>query len=53
MKLLIVILLSLPINILRAEVDALNISKLVVLKRNKPSCDRLGNVYDACHWKAR
>ena len=50
MKLLIVILLSLPINILRAEVDTLNISKLVVLKRNKPSCDRLGNVYDACQW---
>ena len=20
------------------------------MKRNKPSCDRLGNIYDACQW---
>ena len=20
------------------------------MKRNKPTCDRLGNVYDACQW---
>ena len=26
------------------------ISNVKVMKRNKPSCDRLGNVYDACQW---
>ena len=25
-------------------------SNVKVMKRNKPSCDRLGNVYDACQW---
>ena len=28
----------------------LSISNVKVMKRNKPSCDRLGNVYDACQW---
>ena len=26
------------------------ISNVKVMKRNKPSCDRLGNIYDACQW---
>ena len=28
----------------------ITISNLKVIKRNKPSCDRLGNIYDACQW---
>ena len=28
----------------------ITISNAKVMKRNKPSCDRLGNVYDACQW---
>ena len=28
----------------------LSISNVKVMKRNKSSCDRLGNVYDACQW---
>ena len=27
-----------------------SISNIKVMKRNKPSCDRLGNIYDACQW---
>ena len=26
----------------------ISISNVKVMKRNKPSCDRLGNIYDAC-----
>ena len=28
----------------------ISISNVKVMKRNKSSCDRLGNVYDACQW---
>ena len=28
----------------------ISISNIKVMKRNKPSCDRLGNIYDACQW---
>ena len=28
----------------------ISVSSVKVMKRNKPSCDRLGNVYDACQW---
>jgi hypothetical protein len=28
----------------------ITISNVKVIKRNKPSCDRLGNIYDACQW---
>ena len=28
----------------------ISISDVKVMKRNKPSCDRLGNIYDACQW---
>ena len=30
-----------------------SISNPKVFKRNKASCNRLGNVYDACHWMTR
>ena len=35
--------------LISSETDV-TISNVKVLKRNKPSCDRLGNVYDACQW---
>ena len=28
----------------------ISISNVKVMKRNKSSCDRLGNIYDACQW---
>ena len=28
----------------------ITISNVKVMKRNKPTCDRLGNIYDACQW---
>ena len=35
--------------IISSDTD-ITISNVKVMKRNKPSCDRLGNVYDACQW---
>lgn len=40
-------------NILVSNDNQLSISNLEVMKRNKPSCDRLGNIYDACQWMVR
>ena len=28
----------------------ISISNVKVMKRNKASCDRIGNIYDACQW---
>ena len=28
----------------------ISISNVKVMKRNKASCDRVGNIYDACQW---
>ena len=28
----------------------ITISNVKVMKRNKPLCDRQGNIYDACQW---
>ena len=36
-----------------AKDQDVSVSKLTVLKRNKPSCDRVGNVYDACQWMVK
>ena len=30
--------------------DDITISNVKVMKRSKPTCERLGNVYDACQW---
>ena len=35
--------------LISSDID-ITISNVKVMKRNKPSCDRLGNVYDACQW---
>ena len=31
----------------------ISINKVKVMKRNKPTCNRLGNIYDACQWMMR
>ena len=28
----------------------LSVKSLLVMKRNQPQCDRLGNIYDSCQW---
>ena len=35
--------------LISSDID-ITISNVKVMKRNKPSCDRLGNIYDACQW---
>ena len=45
--------LDLNHNKLVAKTMTFEISKPKVFKRNKGSCKRLGNIYDACHWMAR
>jgi len=40
-------------NKLVAKTMTFEISKPEVFKRNKGSCKRLGNIYDACHWMTR
>ena len=51
MKIVIIILYYLLVMTYLQSNDAnISISYLKVMKRNKPTCDRLGNVYDACQW---
>ena len=38
-----------PAYLISSDTD-ISISNVKVMKRNKPSCDRLGNIYDACQW---
>ena len=47
------ILLFAPLDYLIAESLNYTISKPEVFKRNKASCSRLGNVYDACQWMTK
>ena len=47
------ILLFTPLDYLIAESLNYTISKPEVFKRNKASCSRLGNVYDACQWMTK
>ena len=49
----IVILLFTPIDSLISENLNYTINKPQVFKRNKASCNRLGNVYDACQWMTK
>jgi len=49
----IVILLFTPIDNLISENLNYTINKPQVFKRNKASCSRLGNVYDACQWMTK
>ena len=41
------------LNNIKAEVSSYSISKPEVFKRNKASCNRLGNIYDACQWMTK
>ncbi len=45
-----VITFFLPTTYLISSDTDISISNVKVMKRNKPSCDRLGNIYDACQW---
>ena len=45
-----IITLFLSTTYLISSDTEITISNVKVMKRNKPSCDRLGNVYDACQW---
>ena len=47
---LIVFIYIFNLNLIFSSDNHLSISSLEVKKRNKPSCDRLGNIYDACQW---
>ena len=47
------LLLVLPLCNLFGKNNNISISKVEVFKRNKASCKRLGNIYDACQWMTR
>ena len=38
------------LNFLIANDNFLSVKSLLVMKRNQPQCDRLGNIYDSCQW---
>ena len=51
MKFILIIVLFLQsFNSLVSNDEFILISNLQVMKRNKPTCYRLGNIYDACQW---
>ena len=45
-----VITFFLPTTYLISSDTDISINNVKVMKRNKPTCDRLGNIYDACQW---
>ena len=45
-----IIIFFLSTTYLISNDNDITISNVKVMKRNKPSCDRLGNIYDACQW---
>ena len=47
------LLLYLPLFNLFGKSQNISISKVAVFKRNEASCNRLGNIYDACQWMTR
>ena len=51
MKIVLIILsYLLTITYLLSDDANVSISNLKVMKRNNATCDRLGNIYDACQW---
>ena len=50
---ILIFLLNIPTTYLIADNLNYKISSLEVFKRNKASCNRLGNVYDACQWMTK
>ena len=51
--LILIIFLLISFDPLMADDVNYSISKPKVFKRNKASCSRLGNVYDACQWMTK
>ena len=49
-KIIIILLFSLISSLSFTEDKLLSLYNLQPMKRNKASCDRLGNIYDACQW---
>ena len=49
-KILTVITFFLSTTYLISNDTDITISNVKIMKRNKPSCDRQGNLYDACQW---
>ena len=49
-KILTVITFFLSTTYLISNDTDITISNVKVMKRNKPLCDRQGNIYDACQW---
>ena len=45
-----VITFFLSTTYLSSNDNGISISNVKVMKRNKASCNRLGNIYDACQW---
>ncbi len=52
LSVLVILLFTSPDNLI-SENLSYTISKPEVFKRNKASCSRLGNVYDACQWMTK
>ena len=50
---LIAFIIATPFFPLKAENKEIVINQLQIFKKNKASCHRLGNIYDACHWMAK
>ncbi len=51
MKIILTILIYLfAVNYLLSNDTHISVSNVKVMKRSKPTCNRLGNVYDACQW---
>ena len=48
-----VILVCMHLKNLKADNVSYVISKPEVFKRNKASCNRLGDIYDACQWMTK
>ena len=52
MKIILLTALTLffTVTYLISDDNEISISNVEVMKRSKPTCDRLGNIYDACQW---
>ena len=49
-KIIILVLFSLISKLSHADNKSISLYDIQPLKRNKASCNRIGNIYDACQW---
>ena len=49
-KIIILVLFSLICKLSYADNKSISLYDIQPLKRNKASCNRIGNIYDACQW---